>query len=70
MTGQTDPHNMQSFLPGPTTERVLYFGVYLDINQDGARLPATYVAAHPDEPAVIDSRPLGDYRRFSSEFLT
>jgi len=45
---QTDNPNVQSFPAGPTNEQVLYFGVYLDINQTGARLPATYIAAHPD----------------------
>lgn len=48
MTGQTDTPNVQTFAPGPTAERVLYFGAYLDINQNSARLPATYIAAHPD----------------------
>lgn len=48
MRDQTDTPNVQSFAPGPTDERVLYFGAYLDINQDNARLPANYIAAHPD----------------------
>ncbi len=48
MTGQTDGPNIQSFPPGPSEERVLYFGVYLDINQDAARLPANFIAANPD----------------------
>ena len=48
MTDQTDPTNVQIFVAGPTDERVLYFGAYLDINQDSARLPDQYLAAHPD----------------------
>lgn len=48
MTGQTDTPNVQTFPPGPAEERVLYFGVYLDINQNSARLPADYIAANPD----------------------
>lgn len=48
MTDQTDTPNVQSFPSGPTAERVLYFGVYLDINQDDARLPGSFIAAHPD----------------------
>ncbi|HYU34803.1 MAG TPA: hypothetical protein VEW48_21855, partial [Thermoanaerobaculia bacterium] len=50
MDTQTDPLNAASFPAGPAAERVLYFGVWLDINQDGARLPANRVAAHPDGP--------------------
>ncbi len=48
MTSQTDAPNVQSFPAGPTDERVLYFGAYLDINQTGARLPSDWVVAHPD----------------------
>lgn len=48
MTSQTDTPNVQTFVAGPTEERELYFGVYLDINQDDARLPGEYIAAHPD----------------------
>lgn len=48
MTNQADGPNVQSFPAGPTTERVLYFGAYLDINQTGARLPDSYIAANPD----------------------
>lgn len=48
MTTQTDAPNVQDFVAGPTQERELYFGVYLDINQDDARLPGEYIAAHPD----------------------
>jgi hypothetical protein len=48
MSTQSDAPNLQSFPAGPSEERVLYFGVYLDINQLGARLPASYIPAHPD----------------------
>jgi hypothetical protein len=48
MTTQSDAPNVQSFPAGPSDERVLYFGAYLDINQSGARLPASYIPAHPD----------------------
>lgn len=48
MTGQEDPTNVHTFPPGPNEERVYYFGVYLDINRSDARLPVTYIGAHPD----------------------
>ncbi|MEO0972059.1 MAG: hypothetical protein AAFX85_03120, partial [Pseudomonadota bacterium] len=48
MRTQGDGPNVQTFAPGPSEERVLYFGVYLDINQTDARLPGQYIAAHPD----------------------
>ncbi|WP_152039911.1 hypothetical protein [Salinigranum salinum] len=48
MTGQEDPTNVHDFPPGPSEERVHYFGVYLDINQSDARLPATYIGPDPD----------------------
>lgn len=47
MQSQTDAPNAKDF-PGTATEDVLYFGVYLDINQSDVRLPIEYVAAHPD----------------------
>lgn len=50
MTTQTDAPNVRSFPAGPTSERVLYFGAWLDINQNGSRLPAASIAAHPDGP--------------------
>ncbi len=48
MTGQSDQRNVHSFSAVPNEERVHYFGVYLDINRSDARLPATYIDAHPD----------------------
>jgi hypothetical protein len=48
MTGQQDNDNVQTFVAGPTDERVLYFGAYLDINTNNARLPSTYISGHPD----------------------
>ena len=48
MTAQTDAPNVASFPAGPSAERVMYFGAYLDINQPGSRLPATRIAGHPD----------------------
>jgi hypothetical protein len=47
-TQPTDTTNVQDFPAGSTSEQVLYFGAYLDINQDSAQLPATRIAAHPD----------------------
>ncbi|MEM7368199.1 MAG: hypothetical protein AAF587_06320 [Bacteroidota bacterium] len=48
MTLQTDTPNVQSFPTGISSEQVLYFGVYLDINQASVRFPMEYLAAHPD----------------------
>jgi hypothetical protein len=47
---QTDPHNVHDFPPGPTAERVWYFGAWLDFNDPNVRLPASYQAAGPDGP--------------------
>jgi hypothetical protein len=46
MQTQTDPANIGTLPPGGTAERYLYFGAFLDINQDApnARLPLTFVS--------------------------
>ena len=48
MTSQIDTPNVQDFPSGIASEQVLYFGVYLDINQSGVRFPSSYIPAHPD----------------------
>ena len=45
-----DTPNVLQFAAGPTAERSQYVGVYLDINQDTAALPARRVA----DPARVD----------------
>jgi hypothetical protein len=50
MTIQRDDPNVRSFIAGPSNERVLYFGAFLDINQDAAQLPSTRINFHPDGP--------------------
>lgn len=45
-----DTPNVQDFAAGSNAEQVRYFGAYLDINQDAARLPAARVA----DPLRID----------------
>lgn len=47
MHGQTDTRNVEPFPPGGAGERFLYFGAYLDINQDtpNSRLPLTFISA-------------------------
>jgi hypothetical protein len=47
---QSDPLNVHDFPAGPTTERMWYFGAWLDFNDPNVRLPATYQAAAPDGP--------------------
>jgi hypothetical protein len=51
MTTQSDPMNVASFPAGAPGEQVIYFGAYLDINQDAAnsRLPLTYVSAAAEQ---------------------
>lgn len=46
MHTQSDPLNVRSFPSGSTSEQVIYFGVYLDINQDtvNSRLPLNFVS--------------------------
>ncbi|MCX2681885.1 hypothetical protein OOZ15_18175 [Galbibacter sp. EGI 63066] len=48
MTTQTDDPNVQSFPSGTPNEQILYFGVFLDINDSNVRFPATFIPAHPD----------------------
>ena len=50
MENQQDPLNVHDFPPGPTAERVWYFGAWLDINDPNARLPQSYAAATPNGP--------------------
>jgi hypothetical protein len=50
MDTQFDAPNVHTFPPGPTNERVWYFGAWLDINDPNARMPALYNAAGPDGP--------------------
>src|SRR5215208_2479650 len=47
MQTQSDPLNVQNFPAGNPNGQAIYFGVYLDINQDvpNSRLPATYISA-------------------------
>jgi hypothetical protein len=50
---QTDPTNVFTFPPGPTNERVHYFGVWLDFNDPNVRLPATYQSGPANGPFSI-----------------
>lgn len=47
---QEDGVNVHTFPPGPTEERVWYFGAWLDFNDPNVRLPGTYQAAAPNGP--------------------
>lgn len=50
---QDDPLNVHTFPPGPTDERVWYFGAWLDFNDSSVRLPGTYQAGTPNGPYGI-----------------
>jgi hypothetical protein len=53
------PYNVHDFPSGVSSEQVLYFGVWLDINQDSSRLPSTRISANPDGPfASGDLQPI------------
>jgi hypothetical protein len=47
---QEDPLNVHTFPPGPTDERVWYFGAWLDFNDPSVRLPGAFQGGTPNGP--------------------